>query len=125
MKRSIMFSLTAVLIMGLMASVSYAQPGNKMKLSAGDEVYACGCGEKCDCGMLSKDAGKCVCGADLVKAKVTKVEEGMATLLIDGKESTFKTTARYVCSCGSECTCVAISQKAGNCTCGMPMQEMK
>jgi hypothetical protein len=125
MKRTITFCSIALLAMLLMVGVSYAQTKNMMKLSVGDQVYACNCGAKCDCDMLSDNPGKCVCGEDLVKAEVTKVEEGMVTLKINGQERTFKTTPKYACNCGSECECVTISQKPGKCTCGMPMKKVE
>ena len=59
-------------------------------VKAGDKVYVCACGDKCDCGTVSKKAGKCGCGHDLVETTVTKVEEGSFNATVGGKERTFK-----------------------------------
>ena len=46
----------------------------KMTAKVGDELYVCACGEGCPCDTMSKSAGQCTCGKDMVKTKVTKVE---------------------------------------------------
>ena len=104
----------------------FADSKGKMDLKVGDEVYACNCGEKCPCNTLSKNPGKCTCGKDMVKAKVTKVEEGKAYLMADGweKERVFKTTGKYTCDCGKDCKCDTISQNPGKCTCGAEMKKV-
>lgn len=104
----------------------FADSQGKMDLKAGDEVYACNCGEKCACNTLSKNPGKCTCGKEMVKAKVTKVEEGKAYLMADGweKERVFKTTGKYTCDCGKDCKCGTISQNPGKCTCGSEMKKV-
>jgi hypothetical protein len=58
-----------------------AAPAKSPVLKVGDSVYVCGCGESCHCtpGISAKPA-KCGCGNDMVKAKVTKVENGQATV---------------------------------------------
>ena len=74
-----MLMLSVLVLSLLIALVAFAAlKGNKIELKVGDEVYACGCGAGCDCDTLSRQAGKCSCGKDLVKAKVTKVEAGKA-----------------------------------------------
>ena len=47
-----------------------------MEAKVGDELYVCACGEGCPCDTMSRNAGQCSCGKDMVKTKVTKVEEG-------------------------------------------------
>ncbi len=91
-------------------------------VKAGDKVYVCACGEKCDCGTVSKKAGKCGCGHDLAEATVTKTEEGSFAATVGGKERTFKTTAKYVCGCGEACDCYTMSNKPGKCACGMDLK---
>ena len=88
----------------------------------GDELYVCACGKGC-CDMMSRNAGKCTCGKDMVKTKVTKVEKGKIT--VDSRKEPFVSVAKYVCQCGPDCKCDTISQKPGNCTCGKKMVEVK
>jgi hypothetical protein len=95
-----------------------------MALKVGDEVYVCNCGEKCPCHTMSKNPGQCSCGVDLVKAKVTRVDEGSAMVMINGKERSFKTVGKYACACGPACPCNTISQNPGKCTCGMEMKAV-
>ncbi len=95
----------------------------KMKAKVGDELYVCACGEGCPCDTMSRNAGQCTCGKDMVKTKVTKVEKGKITVESRGKP--FVSVAKYVCDCGPDCKCDTISQNPGNCTCGKKMVEVK
>jgi hypothetical protein len=98
-----------------------AAPAKSPVLKVGDSVYVCGCGESCHCtpGISAKPA-KCGCGNDMVKAKVTKVENGQATVKPEGKpEQTFKTP--YACGCGPSCTCKSAALGPGTCGCGKPL----
>lgn len=126
MKKTLFVAFSFVLVVAL-AALSFAGAKSKMELKAGDEVYACNCGEKCPCDTMSRNAGKCTCGKDMVKAKVTKVEEGKAYLQASGwaKERAFKTTGQYACACGPDCKCDTISQNPGKCTCGVEMEKVK
>ena len=96
-----------------------------MDLKVGEEVYACNCGAKCPCDTLSKNAGKCTCGVDMVKSSVVSVGDGTAVLMVSGEERTFKTVGKYACACGLQCPCNTISQNPGKCTCGVEMKEVK
>ncbi len=114
----------------IVLSMSFALPGfagekGKIDLKVGDEIYACNCGEGCQCNTMSKNPGKCTCGKDMVKAKVTKVEEGKAYLMAEGwkKERVFKTTGKYACDC-PDCKCNTISQNPGKCPCGVEMKKV-
>ena len=116
----------AILLCLVMIGISFAALKNgQMKLKVGDEVYVCGCGEGCPCMTMSKSPGKCTCGKDLVKAKVTKVEKGKATVMVNGKEQVFPTKGKYACACGPECKCETISQSPGKCGCGADMKPVK
>lgn len=95
----------------------------KMKVKVGDELYVCACGEGCPCDTMSRNAGQCTCGKDLVKTKVTKVEKGKITVESRGKP--FISVGKYACDCGPDCKCDTISQNPGNCTCGKEMVEVK
>ena len=95
----------------------------KMTAKVGDELYVCACGEDCSCDMMSRNAGQCTCGKDMVKTKVTKVEKGKIT--VESRKKPFVSVAKYVCDCGPSCKCDTISQSAGNCTCGKKMVEVK
>ena len=96
-----------------------------MDLKVGEEVYACNCGAKCACDTLSRNAGKCTCGVDLVKSTVKSVGDGTAVLIVSGEERTFKTIGKYACACGPQCPCNTISQNPGKCTCGVEMKAVK
>jgi hypothetical protein len=91
----------------------------------GDEVYACGCGDGCDCYTISRKEGKCTCDKDLVKAKVTKVSAKAVTIKADDweKERVFKVAGGYKCSCGKGCKCDTISLKSGKCPCGVHLKK--
>ena len=108
------------------AAFALADSTGKMDLKVGDEVYACNCGEKCACNTMSRNPGNCTCGKEMVKAKVTKVEEGKVYLMAKGwdKERVFKTTGKYACACGPDCKCDTISQNPGKCTCGSEMKKV-
>jgi hypothetical protein len=95
----------------------------KMKAKVGDELYVCACGEGCPCDTMSRNAGQCSCGKDMVKTKVTKVEKGKITMASRSKP--FISVGKYVCDCGPDCKCDTISQNPGNCTCGKKMVEVK
>ncbi|MGE5237264.1 MAG: hypothetical protein ACM3ON_00495 [Chloroflexota bacterium] len=125
MKRAMYIALAMVLTLALVA-VSVAGSRGKMDLKAGDEIYACDCGEKCPCLGMSKNPGKCTCGKEMVKAKVTKAE-GDDLMLKAGtwdKERPFKASGKYACACPPECKCDTISQNPGKCTCGVEMKKM-
>ena len=94
-----------------------------MEAKVGDELYVCACGDGCPCDTMSRNAGQCSCGKDMVKTKVTKVEEGKIT--VASRARPFISVGKYACDCGSACKCDTISQNPGNCTCGKKMVEVK
>ena len=91
----------------------------------GDAVYACACGEACECKTLSRNPGKCTCGKDLGKAVITSVKGGVAMVKLEGKELPFPTKAKYACDCGEACKCGTIGQNPGKCTCGKEMKKVE
>ena len=78
MKKKSLYLFFAIMLSVSIATIAFADSPEKMDLKVGDEIYACNCGEGCDCKTLSRLPGKCGCGNDLVKAKVVKIEDGMA-----------------------------------------------
>jgi hypothetical protein len=113
--------LMVVLTLGL---VTFAVADKTtMEAKVGDELYVCACGDGCPCDTMSRNAGQCSCGKDMVKTKVTKVEEGKITVASRGKP--FISVGKYACDCGPACKCDTISQNPGNCTCGKKMVEVK
>ncbi len=123
MKRAI-FLLVPLLTLAVVAAVFAANA--KPVFTVGEEVYACNCPEGCPCQTISKHAGKCPCGTEMVKAKVEKVEKGKVVLKAEvwAKPRTYSTVAKYACNCGPECNCDTISQKAGKCPCGKEMKKV-
>ncbi|MGB8088196.1 MAG: hypothetical protein WCE84_02165, partial [Candidatus Rhabdochlamydia sp.] len=63
----VLFALTLV-------GFAYQSSTGKLDVKAGEEYYVCNCTD-CPCDTISGVKGKCGCGNDLVKAKVTKVEK--------------------------------------------------
>ncbi len=77
MKRAI-FLVAVVFTLVKVAGAFAATPVFKL----GNEVYACNCPEaNCPCQTISKKEGKCPCGTDMIKAKVTGVVKGDVTLM--------------------------------------------
>jgi len=125
MKRTLYAGVAMILTLALVV-VAFAGSRGKMDLKAGDEIYACNCGEACDCLGMSRNAGKCTCGKEMVKAKVESVKDGTAMLKAAGweKARSFKTDGKYACACPPECKCDTIAQKPGKCTCGVEMKKV-
>ena len=123
--KKVLIVLPMVLLLALGVFAFAAEKG-KLDLKVGDEKYVCNCGEGCPCNTISSNAGKCSCGKDMVKAKVVKVDKGKADFKAEGwsKERSFKTVAKYACSCSPECKCGTISQNPGKCTCGSEMKKI-
>lgn len=123
MRKTIFFAV--IVLLG--AALAFADMSGQMNLKVGDEVYACNCGESCGCQTISMKPGKGVCGSEMVKATVMKVEDGTVMLKADSwkTERAFKTTGKYACACGPECKCGAMSQKPGKCPCGEEMKKVE
>jgi hypothetical protein len=119
MKKLLIFTIVLTLALATLAIADKA----KMTAKVGDQLYVCACGEGCPCDTMSRNPGKCSCGNDMVKTKVTKVEKGKIT--VESRKKPFVSVAKYVCDCGPECKCDTISQNPGNCTCGKKMVEVK
>ena len=124
MKRLLILAC-AVIFAFVFIGAAAAAADTKITFKKGDEVYVCGCGAGCPCLTMSKKAGKCSCGKDLVKTTIDKVEKGKAYVTVDGKTVVFKTTGKYACACGANCDCGKISRKSGECVCGKPMKAVK
>ena len=124
--RKIIAMLTAMLfVVVITAGFAFAKEESAQTFKAGDVIYACGCGAACDCGTMSYKAGKCGCKKEMVKATVTKVENGKVYYTIEGKEMSAPATGKYVCGCGAGCKCGTISQKPGTCGCGKPLKKVE
>ncbi len=123
MKKMIL-SVASVLVFAA-AGLLVAAESAKMDLKTGDEVYVCSCPKSCSCDTMSRKATKCGCNKDMVKAKVTKLEGGKAFFKVNGEEKSYTVTGKFACGCGEGCGCGTISQKAGKCACGKPLQEVK
>ena len=119
--------LSVVAFSLMVGATGFAADKSKLDLKAGDEVFACNCGDDCACKTMSKNAGKCVCGKEMVKAKVMSVKAGKASLKAEGwdKERQFPLKGKYACACGPDCNCGTISQNPGKCTCGKEMKKVK
>jgi hypothetical protein len=124
MKRLFVMVFVMVLTLGF-TGLSWGAEPVKQELKAGDEIYVCNCGEKCECGSMSRKGAKCSCGKEMVKVAVTRVEGGMAFYKLDEKERSVKTAGKYACACGPGCKCGMISQKPGKCGCGVEMKKVE
>jgi hypothetical protein len=124
MKKSL---LILAVVFSLVAVAVALAANSKPVFKVGQEVYACNCGVECPCNTIANHPGKCVCGKEMVKAKVVSVAKGKVMLLAEGweKPRPFKTAAKYACACGPKCDCDAISQKPGKCPCGTEMKKVK
>jgi hypothetical protein len=124
MKKALFIGLAVILTLTL-TMIAFAAARGKMDLKAGDEIYACNCGESCDCKTMSRNPGNCTCGKEMVKAKVASIESGKVMLQAAGweKPRAFKTSGAYACNCPPSCKCDTISQKPGKCTCGVTMKD--
>jgi hypothetical protein len=125
MRRVLFAMLAVVLTLGLFSICLAEVKGGKIDLKVGDEVYACGCGEGCPCQTLSKSPGKCTCGNDMVKTKVTKIEGDKAYITVKGKDIPFAMAGKYACPCGAGCNCDTISQAPGKCACGKDLKKVE
>ncbi len=124
MKKAVV--ILAVLTLALVTVALAANPKPVFKI--GNEVYVCNCPDgACPCQTISKKPGKCPCGTDMIKAKVTGTVKGEVTVMAAGweKDRVFSTEAKFVCNCGPKCDCDTISQKAGKCPCGTEMKAVK
>lgn len=110
-----------------------------------DVLYSCNCGPDCKCNTLSTKAGNCACGEPLKWGHVLKVEgseailcqcnEGCACGGLDAKDPTkcvcgtpvkrvdMAGTGIYYCNCGGSCYCNTVSDKPGDCKCGMKLKK--
>ena len=120
-----LMAIVISLIFAATAGMALAQSASEGAVKAGASIYACGCGEGCACGTMSNKAGKCGCGKQLVQTTVTKVAEGKAFYMMNGKEMTAPTAGKYVCACGEACKCGTVSQKAGTCGCGKKLSKVE
>jgi hypothetical protein len=125
MQKIISLGLVVALTLGLLGT-ALAEP-NRLDLKVGDTIFACNCGEDCPCCTMAKKPGKCVCGNEMVEAKVTKVEEGKAFLQAKDwtKARPFLMAGKYYCACSPQCDCNTISQKPGKCVCGAEMKSVQ
>lgn len=125
MKRFLNLGLIALLSL-MVVTLAFAG-ASRLDLKVGEEIYACNSREGGSCQTLSRAPGKCVCGIILVKAKVVKVEKGVAYLQAKGWKNPrpFKTVGKYTCDCGPNCKCIKISQQPGRCPCGKPMKAVR
>ena len=123
--KNLFVALMTVVAVGMAGLSMAAVEKGMITLKAGDKINVCGCGAGCPCETMSRKEGKCTCNKDLVKATVTKVEEGKVIVMVNGKEQAFKTTGKFQCACGPKCDCDTISQKPGKCACGKTLEEVK
>jgi hypothetical protein len=122
-KKVLFLAMSAVVGLFAFHAVSSADTTGRMDVKAGDEIYVCACGEMCDCDTMSMKPGQCSCGKDMIKTRVTKLDESM--IYVESQKTGLKRLGKYACACGAGCDCNTISQKPGSCSCGKPMKEVK
>jgi len=74
--------LTFFLLLGL-SVLSMADTRGKINVKVGDEIYACNMPESCPCDTMAMKPGKCKCGVELIKTRVTKV--GSDTIYVESR----------------------------------------
>lgn len=114
--------LTLALLLSLSA-FSSADMRGKLEVKKGVEIYVCNMAESCPCDTLALKPGKCKCGVELIKTKVTKVDDDI--IYVESRKRGFKRVGKVACSCQETCNCLTISQKPGKCVCGLEMKENK
>ena len=107
------------------AGLAFAAEAEKSNLKVGESYFVCNCPTEC-CETISSKEGECGCSKPLVKATVTRIENGKAYFKAEGwqKEKVFQTAGLYVCDCPAGCKCNAISDKPGKCGCGKEMRKL-
>lgn len=126
MQRKVVAVLGVFLLIGLVAA-SYGGTKSSWDFKGGEEAYVCNCGIECPCNTISNNPGKCTCGKDMVKAKVTKADGKTAFFKTEGwkDERPFKTEGKYACACNPSCPCNTVSQNPGKCTCNVDMKQVQ
>jgi hypothetical protein len=114
--------LTVFLLLCL-SVLSMADTRGKIDVKVDEEIYACNMPESCPCDTLAMKPGKCKCGVELIKTKVTKVDDD--AIYVESRGRGFKRVGKYACGCGETCNCGTISLKLGRCVCGIEMKEVK
>jgi hypothetical protein len=126
MKKSILLVLSLLFVCAAVTLVFAAKgPSGKFEAKVGDAIYACGCGDGCDCGSLGKKEGTCSCGQKMVKTTVTRIDKGRVFYKIGDKELSAPMQGKYACGCGDGCDCGSIGQKPGKCGCDKDMLKVK
>jgi hypothetical protein len=125
--KKVLVLLTVMAFSLVVGTTVFAESRGKLDLKVGDEIYACNCGDACPCKTMSRNAGNCTCGKEMVKAKVMSVKSGKASLKAEGwdKERLFPLKGKYTCACDPKCKCDTVSQTPGKCTCGVEMKKVK
>ena len=123
-RNTLMITIVTALAVAF-AGMALAGSTGKAGLAEGDEAYFCQCGEKCPCDTVSNNPGKCTCGVDLAKGKVTAASGDELTADVNGESLKYKADGQYACNCGPACTCNTISQNPGKCTCGVDMKKVQ
>ncbi len=138
-----LFLLAAIL--ALVAGCAAMQKGEE-QAERHDVLYFCDCGPQCNCNTVSTKPGKCACGMKMKWGHVIRVEgneaivcqckEGCRCEGLDPKDPTKCTcgtpvkrinlagTGIYFCNCGGSCSCNTVSDKPGDCKCGMKLKKV-
>lgn len=98
------FAILSLILLFLMPAVLIAE-----KAAKGSQfIYACKCGEGCDCNTVATEPGDCACGKKMGEYNVLK---------LDGDNA-------IVCACGGGCECDLNSADPSLCTCGVPVKTV-
>lgn len=111
-----------------------------------DVLYTCDCGPQCKCNSMSTQPGDCKCGKPMKWGHVLKIEGNEAILCMcaegckcsglnekdptkcpcggDIKRVSLVGTGIYFCNCGGSCFCNTVSEKPGECKCGMMLKKV-
>jgi len=105
--------------------------------------YVCNCKDDCTCKSISKNPGKCTCGADLVAVHFLSFEKDNAVFCRCGADCVCERSktdpgkcgcgkpvkvvsvkGKYICGCGAGCNCGTISDEPGKCRCGEDLKPV-
>lgn len=138
-------SLVGIVFLTLLLTGCAAMQTATSDAERNDVLYTCNCGPDCNCNSVSTKPGKCACGVEMKWGHILKVEGNEAILCqcaegckcggLDPKDPTkclcgtkvkrvsLEGSGIFFCNCGGSCHCNTVSDKPGDCKCGMKLKK--